>query len=340
MRLPTRSLKWLYCLLILPSPALAQDGSQASGPSPHVVWHPVADAPGCPSPQTVRSAVLERLGRPVAAGDEAPPSGRPRESWQIEAFVLRRPPGFRAAVVARTGDGRLVGMRDLYAEDCATLAEASVLAIVLALGAATDRPATTATSELAEPEPAPAPTSGPAPPAPEQLTSRARGDVQATLKLARGLLPATALGFGLDAALQLRPRWQMRAGVSLWPEHSTRSQGERFAFGLAAVQASVCASPWRWSLAVLQACAGASGGLLHSVVFERDPTEPGQRPWAAADAALRAEIGRGGWITSLQLGLQVPLIRHRFRAAGGEREVFQQPSVALTAAIGAGVRFW
>ena len=82
-------------------------------------------------------------------------------------------------------------------------------------------------------------------------------------------------------------------------------------------------------------------GATHIVIYERQPTQPGEVLSLAASAMLGAELKLAGPFF-LEVGAQalVPILRHRFVVEGRESTVFRESAVGMVGYGGAGFQFF
>jgi hypothetical protein len=319
-----RTLAWIAGIAApcLGAPAIAQDAPAEGGV--RFDFSRDASIEGCPSGETLRGAVIERLGRDPFAGDPV----------RIIEGHVRDDGGLVAEIVVRSAEGELIGRRELRSDEprCDALAEAIVLAVALTI----DPNALFAPRPPEPVEPPPAPVEPPAveaPPAPV-ADRRPAGGLLLGVAVGGGLLPSVSVGPVLIAALDLVPWLVVEAGFLLWPEQHEPDTG----FGLTAGRLSICAAPIASRVRVLL-CAGGELGALHQVVRVPEPVDPGQRFWAALDAAAAIELRVAGpLLIRGGVELVVPLVRDRFITESGA-DIFQPSVVAVTGHAGLGVRF-
>jgi hypothetical protein len=339
--------------------------AQASASSAEVElsWVRGEGAEGCPDARALRAAASSRLGR-----DPFGVAG----AMSIEVVVAREAGTLVARIYARDSTSAQLGSRTLRseAESCASLAEAAALAIALVIdpeaverqARARDRPQRAAAQQASDASPAELPReradraapAAQAEPATNRGVASAARRERATPVAAQqtwvnvhalgsaGLLPGEpALGASLSADLPVHGPWGARAGLSYWPERTTETLGGRFGFGLTAGSLAACIHALPDGAVGASACAGGWLGSIHAVVYQLEPTAPGDRLWGGLSLAaeLHARLGRS---FRLSLGAQAlaPATRHRFTVRARAGAVFRQSPVTGTALLGAGVSFW
>jgi len=124
----------------------------------------------------------------------------------------------------------------------------------------------------------------------------------------------------------------------LLPEQATDA-GD-FSFGLTAGWLGLCGELAAGERATVAICGNVLAGAVHAVVFQLEPTTPGDRPWAGAGLSARAEIRLAGPFV-LDLGVEgvAPLTRPRFFVENHADTVFQEPVVGGIAFGGLGLSF-
>jgi hypothetical protein len=282
---------------------------------------------------------VKRLGR-------SPFDGAARLS--IEASVERDGQGLKAVILTRTEPAAEPSKREIRstAENCRALEAAIALAVALVIDP--DAPLTeieTGVAPAATPS-APSPAEVPpahdrasAPPVAERESAR---EVTASLalraSLATGLLPTMAPG--AEVVMSASPSQWILPNVSALLVAEQKTSDGQFAFGLTALGLGVCVQPSRRQFFWMRACASALAGSLHSVVFELQPTRPGQRFWAggALSPALRL-AAFGDAFVELGGELIVPLTRESFTVGGRRDPVFRQQLLAFRGFLGAGLDF-
>jgi hypothetical protein len=302
----------------------------------------------CPDGSALAARVTERLGR-------NPFSESALQS--IEGNVSRRADGFHAELFVRDGSGVALGNRQLSSTgvDCAELADAVVLAVVLtidpnaALGGTTAPPsAIVAAPPVAEaPRVAEPPSLGacpvqrcppqercpdkPCPPPPHS----ANASIIGRGLLAVGVLPGVAPGAQVFGELGSKG---VRASLGMTYLPESKTDGGLYGFGLTA--ASVGAV-FAWSLGdglELSALGELEVGAIHAVVYDLEPVDPGDQPWVAGAAGPRLVVSILSPLR-LELGASVlvPFIRPSFEARGVSEPAFQSASVGGLGYVGVGL---
>ena len=342
--------------------------ASAEPPGPQtarLVWVRGERTESCDDGAAVAHRVATRLGRDVFS-DAAPRS--------IEGVVTHDGAHWEARLYLRDARGALVGSRDLTSDapDCEPLEAAATLAIALAIDpdaalrplpspdaaspTAAAAPAATAAPPLAlppappsVPTPSSVPTPPPAhpPPAPPPEVSRTaeplppqppRNAVRVTARavLGTGILPSASPGFAWSAEAPAERVLVGSAGVLYFPE--VRTAARDFAFGLTAAWLGACAQAWGGRPVSLAVCAKVLLGALHAVVYQLEPTEPGDRFWSGASLAGQARFRIVGPLV-LEVGgeLLVPITRQRFMVSGQSAPVFQESAAGVAGFAGLGV---
>lgn len=307
-----------------------------------LVWT-APDADSCPGAPAVAAEIAVRLRRnPFSHGTE--------QAIQVE---LGGEPGeWSAAISVRHADGTISWSRALESreESCYTLADAIVLSIVLMI----DPAAVALAPEVVEPQQSPieptAPDAGTVVASPPEdsdtLRSRAddpgvdRGRLSASLgaSLVGGVLPRLAPGVALRLGGPLSEVLRWGVGMHLYPQ--VRTSDSDFAFGLTSVSLSLCAEVAPHERLRLGACLSPMVGVIHGVVFEPEPTFPGDRPWLglSTDAAAALRLAGPLWLR-LDVGVLWSLLRQVFTVRGRDEPAFQQDLVGLHASLSLALNF-
>jgi hypothetical protein len=323
--------------------ALALTGARTaradSPPLPQVrlIWVRGEGTEGCSDGPSIASRVSQRLGRSVFS-DSAP--------TRIEGVIEREGAEWRAHLYMRGADGRLRGVRHLASDapDCDALDAAATLAVALAIDPeAALRP-------LSSPPAAPlsngsvANSSQAVPPvvaAPSPVTLNARPrpaeiEVSFDALASLGLLPKTSAGTSLSAGVEAARFTEVTAGVLYLPEVHT-ADGD-FAFGLTAGWAGACFLPVVAPRTRLSLCGMGLLGAIHSVVLAFEPTNPGERLWAAAALSARVRVRVAGPVIADVGGDAIaPLKRDTFLVTNRPGTVFQEGPLVGTLFAGLGV---
>jgi hypothetical protein len=303
----------------------------------------------CPDRATLQRGVVARLGRI--------PFGEPAQR-ALETVLSRRETAWRAEIILRDVDGIELGRRsiDAIGPDCGPLEEATTLALALTIDP--DAPAAPAPSSSPErsaalsapPEPPTCPELAcPAPVAcprcecahrecPRLPSPAVRPQVAVSVRatLARGLIPGSAPGFALAAEAGTR---SLRGTVSLLVLPETFADDSRFAFGLATAAAGACGvlDPLgRWELGL---CGELQLGMVHAVVHEVAPVDPGDQPWLAAGFGPRLRVAVYDPLT-IEVGILAiaPLLDRTFAIVGQEEPAFRPATLGGAAFVGVGIR--
>jgi hypothetical protein len=155
-----------------------------------------------------------------------------------------------------------------------------------------------------------------------------------------GLLPGTAWGVGLDARVPLVWRLALATGIAFFPERELTTLGGRFGFGLTTTALGLCVDAFPPATLGLDLCAQAELGSIHAVVYQLQPTGPGDRLWGAAAASGNFYLRP--WRNmriSLGFGASLPIAAYRFSVRGRTQPAFAQAALAGSALVGIGVGF-
>jgi hypothetical protein len=281
-------------------------------------------AGSCPGAEAIEREVVARLGRnPFTQHGER----------GIEIAIERSEQVWRAKLFLRVDPSEPDALRVIESEaaECAELGKSVVLAVALAIAPELEPEA---------PPPPPAPSCPPPPPPPAPVPVE-HPTLHAAVAL-RGLLsPELLPGTSLGGALALSLRGSLvgaNFGALFFPEYELRQGGQHLGFGLSAGFASGClwartAQPELWG------CLGARLGVLHAVVYEPRPEQPGDRFWAAATTELglrQTLVARlfveGGAVASF------PLTRYRFQVGPDSAPAYQESAAVWEGFLGLGLR--
>lgn len=278
----------------------------------------------CPDESALRAEVAARLGADpfVAVADR-----------EVVARIDRQGGRLHGLVELRTS-GRVQGSRDLAidSEDCAELVRAMALALAIALDP--EHADTSATPPPATPSPAPLPvTPPPAAPAPRPTAAPSRPpeppgprvvpEVGASVAIATGLAPSTAIGFGAFVGVR-------RGAFSLAAEgrRDLPATGDGVRAALLAGSLVPCAR-FRWMLG----CAVGSVGRM-----EAEGRTEGRATWAAAGIRVGAELPLDArWFVRAHADALATLRRIELRLDGAS--VWTTPPLVGSAAVALGLRF-
>lgn len=253
---------------------------------------------------------------------------------QVEGAVVQVPSGgFRAEIVVRDPNGKLLGTRQLGSReaDCRALGEAVAVAITVAIDP--DAPMTPA--KTAEPSPfveEPRPPPAPPPPPP-----RARGSAAVTGGAAVGIVPSIAP----MASLHVRANVTERFTIGLGGHFIAPSREDGVGFSLTSGAVEICGEPlggapaFRWCGAFL---AGAFAVFVHAPALA--PVEVGAFPWLAGETGPEVAIPLGGSVRfEVSARALVPITRRQAFVRGQPEPLWEQAVVAARAAAGLGVVF-
>ena len=316
-------------------------------------WTRSDGADECATRAQIARRVAKRLGRdPFVSG---PTEG----ALTLEGVVDRAPGGaYRARIYAeppscaRGECARVV--RELVgdADSCASLDGAVVLALALTIdptALAAPDPGSPKAS-IPPPPPAPASSTGTADVLPRREVPISHGreglhaGFVARATLLGNVLPSPSMGAGLEGHVRLGRYARVLLGGLVQPEMRDGS----YAFGLSAGSAGACfgvgfggrESGAEGDRLWIAACGRALVGGMHAVVYRLEPTEPGQRLWAAATFGASAELRLAG-----PFGLEASafaltsLVRPRFFVSGTNETVFTVPAAGGGGSLGLFARF-
>jgi hypothetical protein len=252
-------------LALLGSSAISTHvAGQSEGLEPAALsWVRARGAEVCPGGREVALLVEQRLGRPVLV----PPA---RAKLYIEALARPVEGGEFAVQITLYRDAEVVGRRDLDPQDdCKSIAERAALAIALMIDPEALEPRPDATQAPRAPPP-PAPQLAPSapqrskPPPPPPNPPPWRGDLEAAIGMATGLLPHLAPGVFLRGRL-LPPEFPV--GLELEGAYFLESTveaepGKGGTFELFLAGASVCSVAPRAPRLAASACTGVQIGSI------------------------------------------------------------------------------
>jgi hypothetical protein len=204
---------------------------------------------------------------------------------------------YEARVFLVAGDGSVVGERKLRSEGptCAALGDPLALVIGLAIDTLRQMPRTSLRIRREIPK-----------------AASWKGELAPMAIAAWGLLPAPAVGFGIEARTGLSP-WSID-GSAAWfiPNHERTPGGPAGEFGAIVANVSTCPS-LVGSIAELRVCFGAIGARLAASATALVAPRP-QVSWMwglGARAMVALHLGRGVALEP-SLGALVPFVRDRF----------------------------
>jgi hypothetical protein len=253
----------------------------------------------------------------------------------IEGVVVRAAKGFRAEIVVRDADGKVLGTRQLASTDadCRALGEAVAVAITVAI----DPEAVAARPDLV-PEPAvtPAPAE-PACPACPPVAREREGRATATLGASAGLVPGLSLVTSIHAHAALGARWEVGIGASFWPESQTAGLG----FALVSAAFEGCVVPMA-SAAFLRWCAAVHAGVFEVFVHARElaPVDVGEFAWAAGESGPSLSVRVVGPLhAEASASALVPFVRRQGFLRGRTDPTWEQNLIGGRAELGLGASF-
>jgi hypothetical protein len=297
-------LVWWFAALAVGSSAAADPAppADALGASPAPVvgvrlsWVRGEGAERCPDEPAIARRVVEILGHDPFTG---------RETQRIEAFIARRL-SWRMEFRVRTLDGASVGEQSLNdsSEGCATLAEASAVAIALAVNPQVEvpppprcelpptplppTPPPPSSPPPSPPPPSPPPPSSPPPSSPPPPPPADALSVVVRVGVSVGLLPAPAFALSAqaDARIWRRLRWAAEfihvSGIDLVVDAQRTVR-----IGAIGMRTGPCARVWerpRWSL---DACVSVGFADVRGVTDYRTDLD---RPWIGVGASAELRV--------------------------------------------------
>jgi hypothetical protein len=312
---------------------LASDGQadvHGARKGARLAWARGVDADGCVGRIGLEEDVKARLGYD--------PFLLPGEVF-VEGTIVRVSGGFRADLVMRDANDKLLGTRQLTSRErsCRTLGEAVAVAITVTIdpNAAGMRKS----EEVEERSPdLEKPSISHAPPTPSPVSEdRLRGHGAVAIGAGAGLVPAIAPVVSIHARGNIGARWELGLGAHFWAESKTSGMG--FALTTASVDGCVipldAIRPLRW-------CAGAHVGFLHVFVHapELAPVTVGMVPWVGAETGPSVSLPLAGALRlEADLAAVVPITQRQAFARGRPGVVWEQSMVAGRASLGLGVSF-
>ncbi len=309
-----------------------------SAPPIDLSWDTAGAESLCPSSDEVLSDIERLLGHGSA----------PRKSLVARARVRRSGPAWRVTISTKTEER--AAERAFTAATCKEAAAAAALIMALAVdanaGARVDEPPPVEAEPSA---PAPPPSVARAPETPRQPPAPPpRPSVSAFVGFAtgRGMLPETAVGAELGAALALSiARIELAGGYSAGSDAPLPDQPTKGAtFHRLAFTARACAGS---ALGAVELFACASGGLsrVSGAAFGTTQSLDGSATWGDAGGSGLAlwRLTRAIAIR-LRVGLQVPFQRPPFvitsLSGGPDVTLFRPAAATLDGTLGLEARFF
>jgi hypothetical protein len=292
-----------------------------------IVWVRGALADRCVGQIGLEEDLKRRLGYdPLALPSEL----------TIEGAVVRAAAGFRAELVVRDAEGKVLGTRQLASADadCRALGEAVAVAMTVAIDPEIGGPP----PPIVEEEPLAIAPAAPLPcPPPPPSAREPRGRAAVTAGASAGIVPEVGLVTSLRAHRAFGELWELGVGAHFWPE--SRTGGVGFAVASAALES--CIAPIA-SFRLVRWCAALHAGLFHVFVHapELAPVEVGMFPWAAAETGPSLSVPLVGGLR-LEAGISalVPLLRRQALVRGQSEPVWEQSAVGGRAELGLGAAF-
>lgn len=265
------------------------------------------DAPAvCPAREALLARVAELVGQRGGEQSHAP--------LEVHASVTRRADGKYHGEL-RTLQGGAERTRELDADSCFELTEASAVVIALAISPP-DEPVPAAPAPEADPPPAESePEEALGPPEGRKRRTALRVGAEAGVAFDFGTIAPVAAGAGL--ALGGRYPFGLEHGVrvSIFPRRRSTVPGypdEGVELGFVTGTLELCYAPI-WGKFELGACGEFELGMLHVKGIGTNDQYARDAPWIAPGAGLRAAFPAGGWLrVKLTADLLVPTRRTEF----------------------------
>jgi len=334
-RSPRRSWAWLpravASFSVFLGACLASSAAGAAEPA-RLEWVRLEGGGSCIDAAELEARVKRRLGSDPFD---------PKALRSIEGIVERSGHLWRAEIAVRARPNDANPPRRVLespADDCESLSNAVVLAVALAIDPAA---AFNDAAVKAPAPPGPADAQKPPPSEPRRAAAHAALPGRAELALVSqlGLLPKASFGLSLGVATAISERFELDLRAQAFPEVEVSGEPS-YAAGGAALTLELCGALSPSQLVDLRLCGGPSLGLLHASVLAGDRTQPGERPWLAADlgvdTALALTSALGFYIGARAA---VPVTRYRFTLESSDGALFTQSVVAGIASAGFELRF-
>jgi hypothetical protein len=277
-------------------------------------WERRPNAWSCPNADSVQRATEKVLAR-------HPFVDREQANVSIRGTVAATSDGraFEARLSLVAGDGTVVGERVLRSEgpNCATLADPLALVIGLAVDTLKQMPRTTLRIRTPKPKPEPW-----------------KGEVGPLAAAAWGLLPSTAVGFGLDGKVGMSSWWL--DGTVSWflPDEQQFENGPGGNFQALVASLSFCPTIVG-PVVEFRICLGAMGARMSATGIALNAPQT-QASWMAGASARTMLLWHIGPTVAVEpsLGVVLPFVRDRFIYTDQIQEVhpLYQPSAVLVSA--------
>ena len=94
---------------------------------------------------------------------------------------------------------------------------------------------------------------------------------------------------------------------------------------------------WRYARGWVGLCGDVAAGVIHAVVFDLEPTRPGDRPWMGVSTTAKASLRLFGPVTAeMGGGAIAPVLRQRFLVEGRTAAVFEEATLGGIGLLGLG----
>lgn len=350
----------LACLGALAMPGVAWAQPTAASPGADAVVPfvlNVVHAPGaasCIGKAELQRAVEARLGRPLASGPVARAADGTTESRRIDVRLFPRPsPGSGVgfgAVVSLSGDGKLLGSRELGLDEANCRAFDRVLALAVALAIDPDAVRRSARPTLTTPAAPPPnvadearaqenPPPEPSKPPVDRWGFHVRGDLIGGI----GLLPGASYGASYGVAVAPPSWWWLELNGTSWVSQVARAGTVSTRIALQQVGGIFCPRPWGpegWGFSL---CVGPQIG---SITAQGQGLEDAKEDAGVTfHLSLGADFSRqivGPMWANLRASAEVALLRPNvfFTDSEGVRQsIYRASPMAGTGEIGISLRF-